>query len=228
VFSRVRKAAQFSATVGGAVRALVAGDNGCDPAEWLIGDATGRIASLQLGCHAYDLSVTRSGFFGSANFPWGEAVRRECGEDAPPYDPAGMYYARYLRWGQLRDQYWGRISVETGKTLIADTYDTYLQQWGGDARTICGKGENGMTGVPYSGSDCWGSVDAKVTSSAMARLGQRMRARWGRPDGTALDAGRFLELNPEWPKLNGALGVFSLTTFSAQTPNRWTTLSGRD
>jgi hypothetical protein len=227
VFSRVRKAAQFSATVGEVVRALLRGNNGCDPAEWLIGDKTGRIASLQLGCGVYDLSVTRDGFFGSANFPWGPAVRTQCGEDAPPYDPADMYYARFTRWGQLRDQYWGAISVELAETLIADTYDTYLRQWGGDARTICGKGENGTTGVAYSGSDCWGSVDAKVASSAMARGGLRMRARWGRPDGTALDAARFLLANPDWPKLNGPLGVFSLQTFAAQTPNDWTTLGGR-
>ena len=208
------------------MRTLLKGNNGCDPAEWLIGDRTGRIASLQLGCGVYDLSVTRSGFFGSANFPWGSAVRRQCGTGVPPFDPSDMYYARFSRWDQLRDQYWGKISAGVGRTLISDRYDTYLRQWGGDMRTICGMAENGMTGAPYSGSDCWGSVDAKVATSAMARSGQRMRACWGRPDGTALDAARFLLANPDWSKQSGALSTFSLQTFSAQTPNHWITLGG--
>ena len=81
---------------------------------------------------------------------------------------------------------------------------------------------------PYSGSDCWGSVDAKVATSAMARSGQRMRALLGHPDGTALDAARFLLVNPDWSKQNGALATFSLLTFSAQTPDRWTTLGGEN
>lgn len=224
VFTRVRKAAQFSDTVGDVVRTLLKGNNGCDPAEWLMGDSSGRIASLQVGCGAYDLSMTRSGFFGSANFPWGPAVRRQCGADAPPYEPADMYYARFTRWSQLSDQYYGRITARVAKTLIADTYDTYLERWGGNVRTICGKAENGTTGIPYSGNDCWGSVDAKVATSRMARDGLRVWARWGRPDGAALDAVRFLRSNPDWQAENGPLATFSLLTFSAQTPNQWTVI----
>jgi len=97
---------------------------------------------------------------------------------------------------------------------------------GGDLRTICGKGENGTTGVPHSGSACIGAIDAKVPSSAMARS-QQVWARWGRPDGSALDAGLFLQNNPTWPTIHGALATFYLQTYAAQTPNGWAVLGDR-
>jgi len=224
-FVRVRKAAQFSSTVESAVRTLLARNNGAYSAEWLIGDRTGTIASLQLGCRVYDLSLTDDGFYGSCNFPWGEAIRRQTGSAAPPYDPADCCYARYVRWGQLEEEHYGDVDLDVGKAMLADTYDTYLKKWGGDVRTLCGEPENGPEGVPYSGRSCGGACDGKVASSAMARRGQTVWARWGHPNGDAFDAARFLAANPDWAARHGALGVFGLETFSSQTPNPWTRLA---
>ena len=71
VFVRAREAAQYDATVAQAVHTLVHANNGAYSNEWLIGDSTGTIASLQLGGKVYDLHETKNGFFGSSNFDWG-------------------------------------------------------------------------------------------------------------------------------------------------------------
>ena len=107
VFVRAREAAQYDATVTQAIHTLVHRNNGAYSNEWLIGDRSGRIASLQLGDKVYDLNETRNGFYGSSNFDWGPKTRAEEAPVNPdwapdPYDPAVVDYARYLRWGSSR------------------------------------------------------------------------------------------------------------------------------
>ena len=99
VFVRAREAAQCDATVAQAVDTLVHRNNGAYSNEWLIGDRTGKIASLQLGDKVYDLNETSNGFFGSSNFDWGTKTRAEetpvdVGWAPDPYNPAVVDYAR--------------------------------------------------------------------------------------------------------------------------------------
>ncbi len=234
VFVRAREAAQYDATVAQAIHTLVHRNNGAYSNEWLIGDASGKVASLQLGNRVYDLSETRNGFFGSANFDWGPKTRAEeiagQSEDGPdPYDPAVVDYARYLRWGQLKARYYGKIDAGVGMTMESDTYDTYLKKHLPDARDICGQPEYFTPGLLDWDSwvlDPQGATDGKVCTEAMALHGLKSWACWGHGSGNHFSAAAYLSAHPSWASDNGALGVFGLKTFSAQTTDRWVALKG--
>ena len=207
------------------VRTLLRRNNGAYSNEWLMGDASGTIASLQLGCHAHDLTIKRDGFFGSSNFDWGPNTRAEEGAIADPYKPAGVDYARYLRWGQLAVQNNGIIDADVARAMEADTYDSYLGETRPDGRTLCGEPENATPGLLHW--DSWvlspcGATDAKVCTEAMALHGLKMWARWGHASGDAFDARAFLQDYPGWAKDNGRFALFGLRTFSRQTPKQWT------
>ena len=234
VFVRAREAAQYDATVAQAVHTLVTRNNGAYSNEWLIGDGSGRIASLQLGDKVYDLSETRNGFYGSSNFDWGPKTRAE---EAPlnpgwapdPYDPAVVDYARYLRWGQLEARYYGRIDARVGMTMESDTFDSYLERELPDARDLCGEPEYVTPGL--LDWDRWvldpeGAIDGKVCTEAMALRGLESWACWGHGSGDHFDAATWLKIHPGWASDNGALAVFGLKTFSAQSTDRWVRLSG--
>ena len=49
---------------------------------------------------------------------------------------------------------------------------------------------------------------------------------WGHGSGDHFDAAAYLAANPGWASDNGALAVFGLKTFSAQTTDRWVRLRG--
>ena len=234
VFVRAREAAQYAATVAQAVHTLVTRNNGAYSNEWLIGDRTGRIASLQLGDKAYDLNQTRSGFFGSCNFDWGPNTRAEeaaadAGTAPGPYDPSEVCYARYIRWGQLRDKYWGRIDATIGMAMESDTFDSYLNKQLPDMRDLCGEPEfvtPDLSPWDGTGSEAAGAMDGKVTTETMALDGLRSYACWGRGSGDHFDASAWLTNNPDWADTYGPLYVFGLQTYSAQTTDRWVRLNG--
>ena len=225
-FVRARETAQYASTVGQAVKRLLTDSNGAYCNEWLIGDSSGAIASLQMGYKVHDLHVTRNGFFGSSNYDWGANTRKEEGTIADPPKPANDDYARYVRWGQFKAQYLGSglVDAEVGKTMEADTFDTYLNKICPDERTLCGETENGTTGAPYSSDYEGGAYDGKVCTESMALDGLQMWARWGHPNGDPFSAAAFLQAFPKWGKEYGPLAVFGLETFSAQTPNPWVLL----
>ena len=234
VFVRAREAAQYDATVAQAVDTLVNGNNGAYSNEWLIGDKSGEIASLQLGDKAYDLNETHNGFFGSSNFDWGpktgaEEIAAKTGYSPDPYDPAVVDYARYIRWGQLKDKYYGQIDASVGMTMESDTYDTYLGRELPDARDICGEPEYGTPGL--LNWDKWvlepeGAVDGKVTTEAMALHGLQSWACLGRGSGDHFDAAAYLAANPGWASSHGAFSLFTLQTFSALSTDKWGLLQG--
>ncbi len=232
VFVRAREAAQYDSTVHAAIHTLVHLNNGAYSNEWLIGDRAGTIASLQLGDKVYDLNVTRNGFFGSSNFDWGARTRKEeaaadAGWAPDPYRKVYVDYARYVRWGQLRDQYYGQVDAQVGMTMESDTYDTYLGRQLADARDLCGEPEHATPGL--LDWDSWvlepeGAIDGKVCTEAMALGGLSTWACWGHGSGDHFDASAYLAAHPGWAAANGPLAVFGLATFSAQTVDRWTTL----
>jgi len=234
VFVRAREAAQYDATVAGAIHTLVKRNNGAYSNEWLIGDKTGKIASLAARQQVFDLHQTHNGFYGSSNFDWGTKTRAEeiAGQSADgpdPYDPAVVDYARYLRWGQLKARYYGKIDAQVGMTMESDTYDTYLKKDLPDARNLCGEPEYFTPGL--LDWDTWvldpeGAVDGKVCTEAMALHGLKSWACWGHGSGDHFDAAAYLAANPGWASDNGALGVFGLKTFSAQSTDRWVALKG--
>ena len=229
VFVRAREAAQYDATVAQAIHTLVHRNNGAYSNEWLIGDAGGTIASLQLGGKVYDLHETTSGFYGSSNFDWGAKTRAEevacdAGWAPDPSNAAVVDYARYLRWGQLKTADWGTIDATVGRAMESDTYDTYLAKQAPDARDLCGEPEHATPGLLLW--DGWvnlpeGATDGKVCTEDMARNGLQSWACWGHGSGDHFSAAAYLAAHPRWPARNGVLGVFGLKTFSAQTTDRW-------
>jgi len=229
VFVRAREAAQYARTVQQCIAILRMRNNGAYSNEWLMGDSTGTIASLQLGCRRYDLHVTRDGFFGSSNFDWGSHTRSEEGDLADPYKPAVVDYARYLRWQQLAAQYDGTIDAAVGRAMESDTYDSYLGEQHADARSICGEPEHDTPGLlpwdlwVYKG---WGAMDGKVATESMATGGLQVWACWGHPSGDTLDAAAWLRDHPMWRQKNGSFERFGLRTFARQTPNAWTLVGG--
>lgn len=228
-FVRARQAAQYSRTVNDAVEIFLSSSNGGYPNEWLMCDKTGEIATLQLGCAAYDLSTTRNGFYGSCNYTWGPNILSEAkarvptpngtGVPVPPASPS----PRWIRWGQLGEQYKGQIDAAVGKAMLSDTFDVTLGKDWPDRNTICGEPENTTT-TKYGGSSTGGAYDGKVATENMMLHGLRLWARWGRPNGDPFDAALFMQNNPTWADDAGPLSVFGLETFAAQTPNPWTLL----
>jgi len=229
VFVRARTAAQYASTVQQCIDILSTRNNGSYSNEWLMGDSSGTIASLQLGGRTHDLNVTRNGFFGSSNFDWGPNTRAEEGKVADPYKPAEVDYARYLRWRQLARRYNGTIDAAVGRAMESDTYDAYLGRRHADARCICGEPERGTPGLlPWDDWVYvpWGAMDAKVATEAMAIGGLRVWARWGHPSGDRFDAGAFMRRHPAWLADNGSFERFGMRTFARQTPNGWTLVGG--
>ena len=216
VFIRIRRAVQYAGGIDGFLKVMLARNNGAYPNEWLVGDAkTGEIASLQLGCKVYDLARTHNGFFTSSNYAWGADFQQEAGRSKPLLK--SYNYARYVRWGQLKDHYYGRVDAEVGEALLSDTYDVYLQRDYPSSRTICGEWEKETIGQAWPE----GAYDGKVTTSGMVLHGMKMWARWGHPNGDPFDARAFMAANQWWVSTHDDFAMLGLTIFDSATPQPW-------
>ncbi len=162
LFARERYAMQYTDNIDDWIAVMTYKGNGAYANEWLIGDAkTGEICRLQLGLK-WNITRTFNGFFGSCNqAKW-----------------------RTIRWEQLRQQYYGQITVEIGKIMLSDHYDTSKNVTAPSRNTICGHGEE--VGKPS------GAYDGKVTSSSLVMKEMGMWGRWGHPCGILFNATDFL------------------------------------
>lgn len=226
VFVRIRTAVQYADSIDKFISIMTTDNNGAYPNEWLVGDAkTGEITSLQLGTTVWDINRTFNGFFGSSNYTWGSKLREALGARAPEPDPTSSSYARYIRWGQLKDEYYGKIDVEVGKMMLSDHYDTLLGRNVPSSRTICGHGEDETINTSWWGYvDFGGAYDGKVTSSNLALDGRGMWVRLGHPCGMPIDVDRFLEEHPGWAEEH-PVELQYVRAF--KQPNPWTFL-GRE
>lgn len=214
VFARIMTAIQYADSIDKLLEIMTTDNNGAYANEWLIGDAkTGEIASLQLGTTVWDINRTFNGFFGSSNYTWGAKLREAIGAESP--DPTSGSYARYIRWGQLEEKYYGTIDVEVGKLMLSDHYDTLLRRNAPSSRTICGHKENETVGRARLS----GAYDGKVTSSSLALDGMSMWGRWGHPCGTPFHVDEFVEAHPEWAETH-PLELEYVRAF--KQPNPWT------
>jgi len=192
-FVRIRYAMQYTNKINDWLKVMTYNGNGAYSDEWLIGDAkTGEICSLQLGCYHWDIERTFNGFISSCNYPKGPGVRSETIYDWTDTETSG--YCRNQRWQQLREQYYGEITVEVGKIMLGDHYDTRYDVVAPSGRTLCGHGEV----EPEWDYDPSGAYDGKVTSSSLAYPLMGMWGRWGHPCGTPFIAADFLALHPEY------------------------------
>ena len=127
---------QDTAAQGGTTMGFQAGtpqSNGAYCNEWLIGDATGRIASLQLGTLAYDYYTTKDGMYGSCNYTWGPNVLYEDSQGVPTPNGSGAGTPgtpspRWNRWLQIEAQYQGKgaIDAAVAMQIQGDDFDTAI------------------------------------------------------------------------------------------------------
>jgi hypothetical protein len=216
IFVRIRYAMQYTNNIDNWLKVMTYKGNGAYANEWLIGDAkTGEICSLQLGCYYWDIERTFNGFIGSCNYPKGPGVRSETTYNWT--DPTTSEYCRYQRWQQLREIHYGHMTVEIGKIMLGDHYDTLKGEWKPSGRTICGHGEN----EPEWDYDPSGAYDGKVTSSELAYPNLGMWGRWGHPCGTPFVVEDFLREHPEYswqlPYLRD-LPTYDWTLFNKKGP----------
>jgi hypothetical protein len=108
--------------------------------------------------------------------------------------------ARRVRWKQLMTENAGKIDVEIGEKMEGDTFDTWLNEIHPGDRTLASHGDL-ESQINTPGRDDpfypWGSFDAKVVDSTMAKA-MSFAARWGSADGTAFDAPAFLAAHPQF------------------------------
>jgi hypothetical protein len=127
------------------------------------------VAVLELGGRTWAIARTSNGYLPSCNYPWDSAVAEEMGE---PQGAANGCWPRWTRIQDLCEHNKGNITVEFGKRLLADHYDSASGCDNRSGRSLCGHGENTTSGYPH------GSQDAKVTNQSMAARMQ-VWARFG-------------------------------------------------
>jgi hypothetical protein len=211
-YIRARKACQRAAGIDEWIALLEAGNNGGYANMWLVGDiGTGEIAKYEQGLKYQNIAKKRDGWYFGDNVPDDPRIRNlEC-TDTGYSDVRQQTGARRTRWPQLLGQYEGAIDLTTGQAMLGDTFDVYLMRINPSSRTICAHYDtdpmeyasdpNAVWNVPYFPG---GSVDGKVTTSAMAR-DMSLGAIFGRADGAPFDADAFLRIHPQWNWQQGYL-----------------------
>jgi hypothetical protein len=211
-YIRARKACQRAASIDEWISLLEAGNNGGYANMWLVGHTeTKEIAKYEQGLKYQSIAKKKDGWYFGDNAPEDPRIRNlEC-TDTGYSDIRQQTGARRTRWPQLLSQYDGAINMENGQTMLGDTFDVYLMRINPSSRTICAHYDtdpmeyasdpNAVWNVPYFPG---GSVDGKVTTSAMAR-NMSLSGIFGRADGAPFDAEAFLRIHPQWNWQQGYL-----------------------
>jgi hypothetical protein len=206
-FFRMRKAMQYSETLDDFVAIMEDQNNGGYANSWLLANAkTGEIMLFELGLKYQNVERTTDGYFIGFNAAIDPRIRNlECSNTG--YDDirtaAG---ARRVRLTQLMEEYYGRIDVQVGQTILADHYDVYLQKENPCSRTVEGHYELDAfeywpARLPYIPQ---GAVDGKVMDSQLAQ-DLSFWARWGNSSGMPFDAAKHLAEHIQWNYLEGYL-----------------------
>lgn len=204
-YVRARNACQYANSIDEWVSLMDYKNNGGYANMWLIGDIkTGEIADYEQGLIYTSLKKKTDGYFFGDNAPDDPEIRNlEC-TDVGYNDIRQQTGARRMRWPQVLDSFYGQIDEKVGQTMLADTYDVYLQKENPCSRTICSHYDvdpmyyvsdpNAVWNIPYYPA---GSVEGKVTTTDLAK-DLTMWGRFGRADGVAFDADQFLKDHPQW------------------------------
>ncbi len=207
VFERARKAMQYARTIDEWADIMIKNNSGAYANSWLLGDInTNEIACLELGLKHHSLEKKSDGFFVGSNVTGNPQILHD--EANGIFDDIRFgTVSRQVRWKELMKENFGKIDVETAKTLLGDHYDTYLRINSPGTRTICGHGEleNGL--IPNSTDQAFypsGAYDGKVVTSGMAR-DWKIWAKWGQPCGSTFNAAEFLKMHPQYEWQEGVL-----------------------
>jgi len=199
-FARMRRATQDANSIEEWCAIMKRSNNGGYANAWLIGDVnTGEISRLELGLNYVGFEKKRDGFFVGSNIAEDLKILR-FETTAHETDIRQSSVARRLRWRQIMSQFKGKIDLEAGKKFEADHFDSYLGEEHAGERSICGHWELERRPIqewPTVPNDAWGTVDAKVIDSSMAKR-MSFLARWGSACGQAFDAPAFLAAQPQF------------------------------
>jgi hypothetical protein len=208
-FYRLRNAAQYADNLDEFVSIMNTNRSGGFANSWLVGDAkTGEIMRFEQGLKFFNVTKTDNGYFAGANSAEDPRIRNlEC-SSLDPTDIRTGVSARMVRIPQLIEQFKGKISTETGKKILSDEYDVWLQKENPSTRTV--NGVYWLDSNPYPNRPPFkpmGAYDGKVMDSEMAK-NMSIEARWGSPSGRVFDADTFLSEHPQYGYLKGYLKSF--------------------
>ncbi|MGO3886209.1 MAG: C45 family autoproteolytic acyltransferase/hydrolase, partial [Mycetocola sp.] len=202
-YVRARRASQYAGSIDEWIELMNRDENGGYANTWMIGDInTGEIARYEEGLLNQKLDRTFDGVYTGSNVALDPRIRGLETYDSGFNDPRQHTGARRLRWMQLLDIHSGAITVDSGKLMLADTFDPYLGYENPSSRTICAHFDSdpmhfasdphGVWNVPFVPA---GSVDAKI-AHADDIADMALWARFGRADGVPFDAAAFLRQHP--------------------------------
>ena len=198
-FVRLREATQYSRQINSWIKTMITENNGGLSNQYLIGDyKSGQIAQFELATFNYHLKKKSNGYFTGSNLGCDSEVKKETTFNYA--DKSASPCARDLRWKQVLNENNGQIDIELAKKLLADHFDTFRTIEKPSARTLCGHIELDEGGWPdYEWGPYYpaGTVDAKVTSSSLAKRGASW-IKWGKPCGTDFLVRQYLEQNPQY------------------------------
>jgi hypothetical protein len=196
IFCRIRKIMQYARTLDECADILKtdsAGDYAC---SWLLGNIkTNEIMLYEEGLKYHNVQKTRDGVFYAANSAINPIIRIKETTDKSFFDPNTSSGSRMLRLGKLLTiDYFGKLNIDSAKSIIADHYDMGLSKEILNNNSICNHNETlKKYAIPF------GAVDGKVTTSALARKGE-FYGRWGSSCGRTFNAKRFLKQTPKYKK----------------------------
>ncbi|MGH3700312.1 MAG: hypothetical protein ACRDRU_21745 [Pseudonocardiaceae bacterium] len=217
-FQRSRRAAQYSNTLQEWRDQMVTTNNGGYANTWLVGDAASHeIGYLDLGSQYHEWKTTTDGYYAGYNVASLPVRNKEC-SDPNQYSDIRGNGSRRLRFDQLFQEHYRKVTTDVAKSIIADHYDVYNEvENAPGSRTICGhleldKGETSNHGQPpyYP----WGANDGKVTDSELVTSGLQFEARWGHSCDIGFDGPAFVNKHPQYSWLNGWM--------KKRDPQEWT------
>ena len=208
-FCRIREAMQYGRSLDDYVEIMMkdnAGDYAC---SWQFGNVnTGEIMLFELGLENYSIQRTKNGVFYGMNSAIDFKIRSLETNDNEFYDLETSSGSRNYRLNQLlNEKYYGKISRDNAKTILADHYDMYLGISQMNGRSLCKHLENEIS---KDDVNLFGAVDGKVVDSKMAKK-MKFLGRFGSSCGRIFKKSKFLKKYPEYEKWRPYLVDFPKT-----------------
>jgi len=198
-FCRIRRAMQYGKTLDDYVDIMLKNNAGDYACSWLLGNTnTNEIARFEIGLKEHSIQKTFHGVYYGMNSTIDNHLRTTETNDHDIYNITTTTGARRLRMNQLlNNQYYGKISVEIAKKILADHYDVYTQTYQPNSRSLCRHSD--LDGESLSSSPFYpfGSTDGKVTNSVYAKKMQFV-GKFGHCCGKPFHKKSFLEKHPQY------------------------------
>ena len=196
-FCRIREAMQYGETLDEYVEIMLkhnAGDYAC---SWLFGDIKqNKIMLFEIGLNKNNIQTTTNGIYYGMNSAIDFELRSVETSDKAFDDLSESSGARNARMNMLlNNKYYGKIDIESSKTIISDHYDSHLNKIIPTSLTVC-KHTDLDPGAkrpfyPY------GCVDGKITNSDMAQ-NMEFFGRQGASCGKPFLVKKYFKEHPEY------------------------------